>query len=1032
MKQYAAIITVISIFILWSYGDDLRRSEVGVFCYKALLPITEQVFGRNSTQYGVLSSSLAHVLKGLNEYNSALPHLKNALAIDSLIFGKSSQEAALKSLELAETHISLGNFKAAETLLRKARVISEPKKSDPDEWLYYSVAETLVELFEQQFRYSEAEPLIREIISHNARFFDEKPNFSQLAENLERQMKIAEAEALYVQAANFAKTEPGRWSGYMKADAKKRGVEFSEFLQYEGQQRDRADFSYWAPLSDLADFYNRQGRYSEAAVIYKHIYPYIEGDTFNRLFKAGRLSQIAKNYDNLGQHKEAQIYWQKSLDAFTDNYSSSSPKITDYLIGFAGSHLLVNENTHAEALGRDALEIFEQSYGDRHYFVADALDVIAEAKSQKGDYEAADKIFRKSLQILEDAHGPNYPGLIATIYPMVSNLIRAGKTQEAINVFEKVLNIRINTYGVDSVYLIEPLTILSNFHHKLGELEAAINSIQRASRLYQNAVQLASSGMSIDGETSLNPSSTHLKILITGEEAPISNINKTFKLGQLAKQGKTSETINQTGRRKQNYGDPWHGILKQRQDSLSRLAYLRRELSTNVKVPFEERNSVSESSLAKLIEEEIVNIRNLTTRIKVRFPKEASIYFEKALSINGVQNLLDEKEALLFYYSNNDATYLWAIKKNHSKFYNLNVDSDDLMQLVKKVRSTLPAKPISKLSEILPFDVKTAYEIYKVLISPTENILKDVSHVVVIPPKALESLPFNLLVTDKPSQNTCNGKICSNIDWFAKKWATSRIPSVSAFGALRNAQFANQWGSPFVGFGDPIFDQGPPSTGITTYFDYLARSSVSGIENLNTLSRLPDTAEELIEISKALKADPDSIYLGVRATEKNVKEASLSNIRVISFATHGLVAGEFSGSNEPGLVLTPPRDISELDDGFLAASEIEELELNAELVILSACNTATSSGVMGAEGLSGLAKSFFHAGAHSLLVSHWPVHSQSATSITTEMLSATETEGISKAEALRRAIVKLLTAPPNTYQGHPMFWAPFSIVGHGI
>ncbi len=141
------------------------------------------------------------------------------------------------------------------------------------------------------------------------------------------------------------------------------------------------------------------------------------------------------------------------------------------------------------------------------------------------------------------------------------------------------------------------------------------------------------------------------------------------------------------------------------------------------------------------------------------------------------------------------------------------------------------------------------------------------------------------------------------------------------------------------------------------------------------------------------------------------------------------MAGELSGVAEPGLILTPPAKATELDDGYLSASEVAQLKLNADWVVLSACNTAAPDGTPGAEGLSGLAKGFFYAGARSLLVSNWYVESKATVRITTEMFQHYASHpGIGKAKALRQAMLKLKSDP--TYE-HPLFWAPFVVVGEG-
>ena len=130
-------------------------------------------------------------------------------------------------------------------------------------------------------------------------------------------------------------------------------------------------------------------------------------------------------------------------------------------------------------------------------------------------------------------------------------------------------------------------------------------------------------------------------------------------------------------------------------------------------------------------------------------------------------------------------------------------------------------------------------------------------------------------------------------------------------------------------------------------------------------------------------------------------------------------------------MLTPPEKGTEKDDGYLTASEVAQLKLNADWVILSACNTASSDGTPGAEGLSGLAKAFFYAGSRALLVSHWPVESQSAAALTTRMLKEAKDKTVGRAEALKRSMLALINTPGKPYLAHPMFWAPFVVVGEG-
>ena len=187
-----------------------------------------------------------------------------------------------------------------------------------------------------------------------------------------------------------------------------------------------------------------------------------------------------------------------------------------------------------------------------------------------------------------------------------------------------------------------------------------------------------------------------------------------------------------------------------------------------------------------------------------------------------------------------------------------------------------------------------------------------------------------------------------------------------------------------------------------------------------------------MSISKILGSSSKSVILGQEATETNLKALDLSKYSIIAFATHGLMANEITGVDEPSLVLTPPSEPTVLDDGLLTSSEISQLKLNADWVILSACNTASSDGEPGAEGLSGLARSFFYAGARALLVSHWPVETNSSVELTTGIFEEMKNNPeIGRAEALRRSQSRLINHQTHPKYAHPYYWAPFIVVGEG-
>ena len=153
--------------------------------------------------------------------------------------------------------------------------------------------------------------------------------------------------------------------------------------------------------------------------------------------------------------------------------------------------------------------------------------------------------------------------------------------------------------------------------------------------------------------------------------------------------------------------------------------------------------------------------------------------------------------------------------------------------------------------------------------------------------------------------------------------------------------------------------------------------------DIESLSRLPDTAQEIQSIAAVLGATPaQDVYLGLRASEKQVKTMNLSDRRVIAFASHALVPYDLDGLDQPAIALSAPSVTGDDDDGLLTMGEIMELKLNADWVVLSACNTGAAQGA-GAEAVSGLGRAFFYAGTRAILVSMWPVETTSAKELTT-------------------------------------------------
>lgn len=306
-------------------------------------------------------------------------------------------------------------------------------------------------------------------------------------------------------------------------------------------------------------------------------------------------------------------------------------------------------------------------------------------------------------------------------------------------------------------------------------------------------------------------------------------------------------------------------------------------------------------------------------------------------------------------------------------------------------------------------------------------------------------LPFHALITRPPEVFAL-----ADADWFIRSHAISVIPSVAALAPLRRGtDKAPDRPRRMLGLGDPRIGSGPPARCGAIRVSALRSSGGTGGNmyagayedglpladpvRLSTLSRLPDSACELQSIAGSVGAERATLLLQQDATETRVKDMNraggLAAFDILVFATHGLVAGETSAV-APGLVLSPPAQATLLDDGLLTAAEVAALTLDADLVVLSACNTAAGDQA-NQDGLSGLARAFFHAGARSLMVTHWAVYSDAAVQVSTGVFAALDRDpSLTNAAALRQSVLAILadpTAPP--LSRHPAFWAAFAIVG---
>ena len=493
------------------------------------------------------------------------------------------------------------------------------------------------------------------------------------------------------------------------------------------------------------------------------------------------------------------------------------------------------------------------------------------------------------------------------------------------------------------------------------------------------------------------------------------------------------------------------GLARQEQDLQRRINTLSELLTGLRSAPPDQQLPAVQGKVRSDIEVFKSQREALKKEIEKKFPDYAELVEPKPASIERTQRLLKADEVLVSWYFSENTGYVWAISKQGAQFSQLLIGRKQMAKEVAQLRKALDPG-VSTIDEIPPFDVALAFKLYQEILAPVEAGFKGKKVMLVVPHAELGQLPISLLVTRATNQPAKGGAIAfagyKSVPWLTRDIAVAQIPSVTALTALRSLPEGNPNRKNFVGFGDPYFSsaqeksaqKSAPTQLATRGMPLKLRSApkTSGVSSaeLALLPRLPDTSLEIEEIAKVVGAQPNDIFLHKQASVKQVTSMDLSDRKVVMFSTHGLVPGELNGLTQPALALSSPDVTGDKDDGLLTMDKVIALKLDADWVVLSACNTAAGEGA-GSEAVSGLGRAFFFAGAKALLVSNWPVDSVASRSLMTDLFkSQQKAQGTSKAELLRQAMLNQIDQGGMKEGGnmkyayaHPLFWAPFVVVG---
>ena len=1029
--------------------------------YKRNLALGEKSLRGDHSTIATRLSSLAGLYVEQGRYADAEALYNRSVAILEKGLGLQHPRLAIALGGLATLYRLQGRYRDAEILHKRSLAISEKALG-----LGHSAVGTSLNnlglLYLDQYRFAEAEPLLQRSLAIAEKV--NGPNHASVSFSLENIARLRRESGQYDEAERLQKRSLAIREKALGPGHPEVGTSLNNLAHlYSTQARHLAEAerlyrqglaiaektlgsdhpSVAISLGNLGAFYHGQGRRKEAEALYARALK-ISEKTFgsDHTRTAHRLLDLGMIYhDQQRATAEVEALYKRALAIFE---GASQPDRMATKRAFNNLAVLYDQTgraTEAEPLHRQALTLTEQALGPSHPDVALSLNNLAVFLWEQGSYAEAEALHKRALAIVEQTLGPDHPAAAYGLANRAALRISQGDWPGAVADAQR-------SADITTVRLRHGANVIGQELASTASHTARIK--QRFSTLVKAAWQL----------TSPDERSKHDLGVVMFRTAQWAQASEAAaSLAQMAaRSAKGDVALGQVVRQRQDLVDEWRRSDKSLVDAISQTAGRRH-------APSEENHRARLAAIS-------TQVAAIDKTLAKQFPDYAAFASPEPLSITEVQALLRPDEALVLFLDTYDSkplveeTFIWVVTATETRWVRSELGTPALAREVAALRCGLDhtAWTGTRCHDLTgrtyaiadhddgtppPFDPVRAHALYNGLLSQVEDLVRG-RHLLLVLSGPLTQLPLQVLVTAKPEREGLK-----SVAWLARAHALTVLPSVSSLQALRRNTRPSVAPLPIIGFGNPLLD-GPDKryAAIATQardnqrcpdvpnhrvarrlgaaFPLTTRAGRIDLADLRRQVPLPETADELCRVAQDLGADSRDVHLGARATEREIKKMSLSGelsqYRIIHFATHGALAGQLTDATEPGLILTPPEQATDEDDGYLSASEIASLKLDADLVILSACNTA-AGGANGAEALSGLARAFVYAQSRALLVSHWEVNSEATVKLITGVVREISNDrSVGRGEALRRAMLSLVDTDAHA---HPAYWAPFVVVGEG-
>ncbi|MDZ7659079.1 CHAT domain-containing protein [Fodinibius sp.] len=750
----------------------------------------------------------------------------------------------------------------------------------------------------------------------------------------------------------------------------------------------------------------------------------------HRLVAAG-YNNIGVVYSQMGEMEQAAKYLEKSLEIKEKVLGSNHPEVAVGYQNLGATYSDIEQYDKAITYYQKSKNIYQKRFPDGHPELANVYANLGQAYEKKEAYNKALDFYFQDLDINRRMLSPNHPFIGDTYSKIGKTYAGMGNYQQALNYYRQAMKVLLTNYRSETPFqelslenVVYPELLLNTLRFKGEALYEAGNQNGNPKQLEQSLqTYLQAVGFIDELQRSLDRDRS--KFLL--RERTVDIYRKGFKtahtllqqtgdtdykhhLFHFAQKSRNQILLEQIQKLdNQKFAQIPDSLIERENKLRASITDFQQQLS-GFTVRGMAGDSLTRISLQDSLFHAQKSLQNHIQKLESSYPKYYGLKFKPPVAkISEIQqNHLTPSQTLVSYFFGQESLYALVISRESFEIQEINADSL-LDKTISNFRNT-----ILETTSVDTF-ANQSHRLYQQLIDPITDYITG-QNLLIIPSGPLHYLPFETLLT-QPISDT-KKKRFHKLPYLINKYNISYAPSVGYL-ELRAHQKISPKKKTLAAFA-PDFKNITASQRREVYPGSSRPISPLLFNKIESqyLEKLFNRPDGFFSFLKSKKDEAD-LFVDEEATESTFKQASLNQYRYIHLATHAFLQEE---QPEQSGILFSPAD--EQEDGMLYVSEIYNLQLQSDLVTLSACNTGMGKLKKG-EGVIGLSRAFLYAGARNLLVSLWRVSDRSTAQLMRNFY-ARHHDGVAMPKALQKAKQMMIN---QAEYAHPKYWAPFVFIG---